>query len=302
MPVMDRVQTGIKVGFETMMVATDLTAISERALDYARAMALESGSKLHLVHVHDPSKVYSYPEAILGLPEVEGVRQCDEALQSLERSCLKAGLKARTTTIEGHSPASTLLKMAHEEHVDLLVAGTQSKHGFERLLLGSVAERLIREADCPVLTVGPKAAEPPPGPLTFRRILFATDFSSEAGKAAAYAFSLAMSSGGELHCCYVRTLKSQTEEVSALSDGIFERALERLFPEGGHELCHCKFVVEHGSAAETILKVAAEEKIDLIVMGASRPVFWLSEHKPGLSPSVLAEAECPVLTCGEKCR
>ena len=112
----------------------------------------------------------------------------------------------------------------------MIVAGTHSKWGVERMVTGSTAEELIRSATCPVLTVGPNAKDPAPGPLVFRSIVYATDFSPEAAKAAAYALSFAQDSGAHLYLCYVIDPHVSPEPCEFL-DAPFKAALKQLIPE-----------------------------------------------------------------------
>jgi nucleotide-binding universal stress UspA family protein len=240
--------------------------------------------------------VASYEEAIVGLPVAERRRLNAEGLEDLRLRLSSAGVVTRTVSLEAHRPAPALLQVAKDHHVDLLVAGTQSKSGLERLLLGSTAEQLVRNAECPVLTVGPQAREPEDAPLVFRTIIYATDFSAEAATAAVYALSFAESSQARLYCCYVRPLDPEGPAVAELRDSAFQKALQRMIPESSYDWCSPESVVEHGDAATAILKLAERVHADLIVLGARRASFWLTNIERGLTPRLLAAAACPVMT------
>ena len=84
----------------------------------------------------------------------------------------------------------------------LLVIGTRGYKGLARLVLGSTAEQLIHQATCPILTIGP-GVRPPKLPLSFQRIVYATDFSLEAAKAGVFALSFAQDFGAHLYLCHV---------------------------------------------------------------------------------------------------
>ena len=265
------------------------------AASYAKGLALNFRSSVEIAHVFDPSVVTTYMESILGLPVKERQHISNESLERLEQEFVAAGVEARTSLPEGHRPHVALLKLAREHDTDLIVAGTHSKWGLERLLVGSTAEELIRNSPCPVLTVGPHARQPEDGPLVFRTIVYATDFSAEAAKAAVFALSFAQDSGARIYFCYVAGAEATPEQRKAL-DAPFKAALAKMIPESTYEWCSPETVVEHGDAAEGILKLADRVHADLIVLGARNASFWLTHIEHGLTPDLLAEATCPVMT------
>jgi nucleotide-binding universal stress UspA family protein len=124
----------ISVSIEKVLLATDFSSASEKAASYARGLARRS-STVEIAHVFDPSIVTSYEEAIVGLPVNERRRIANENLERLRDDYSASGIDARTISPEGHRPAAGLLKVAKEHEVDLIVAGTQSKSGAERLIL-----------------------------------------------------------------------------------------------------------------------------------------------------------------------
>jgi nucleotide-binding universal stress UspA family protein len=291
MPVLQRVSVSIK----NILLASNLSAASDAAATYAKGLALNFRSSVEIAHVFDPSLVTSYMESILGLQVKEKQHVSNESLERLQKEFTDAGIEASTFLPEGHRPHVALLKLAKEHGTDLIVAGTHSKWGLERLLVGSTAEELIRNAACPVLTVGPHAKHPQDGPVVFRTIVYATDFSPEAAKAAVFALSFAQDSGAHIYFCYVADSKATPEERKAL-DAPFKAALKKMIPESTYEWCSPETVVEHGDAAEGILKLADRIHADLIVLGARNASFWLTHIEHGLTPDLLAEATCPVMT------
>lgn len=291
MPVLQRVSVSVK----NILLASDFSSASDTAASYAKGLALNFRSSVEIAHVFDPSVVTGYMEAVLGLPVKERQHISNESLERLEREFAAAGVEARTSLPEGHRPHVALLNLAREHDTDLIVAGTHSKGGLERLLVGSTAEELIRNSPCPVLTVGPHAKQPEAGPLVFRTIVYATDFSAEAAKAAVFALSFAQDSGARIYFCYVAGAEATAEQRKAL-DAPFKAALAKMIPESTYEWCSPEAVVEHGDAAEGILKLADRVHADLIVLGARNASFWLTHIEHGLTPDLLAEATCPVMT------
>jgi nucleotide-binding universal stress UspA family protein len=287
MAVLQRVSVSVK----EILVATDFSSVSDKAAAYAKALALNFRSKVEIVHVFDPS----YVESLLGMSVKDRQKLSHEGLETLQREFLESGIEAATTLAEGRSPHTTLLKHAADHDVDLIVAGTHSKFGLERLVLGSTAEELIRKASCPVLTVGPHAKDPGEGPLVFRTIVYATDFSDQAAKAAVFALSFAQDSGAHIYLCHISNAQATEEEMKTL-DATFNAALNKMIPESVYEWCTPETVVKHGDAAQSILELSERVNADLIVLGARNASFWLTHIEHGLTPDLLAEATCPVMT------
>ena len=293
MPVLEE---RVFVSVSKILLATDFSSAAAKAAGYARALARRYRASVEVAHVFDPAVVMTYEEAVIGLPAAERREWADHELKQLQEEFTGAGISAQAVLVESHRAGEGVLKVAVDDGVDLIVAGTESKRGVERLLLGSTAEKLIRGANCPVLTVGPKAREASDGPLRFERILYVTDFSPEAARAAVYALSFAEDSGAHLTLCYVFDEEREEEGVRGVLNMGFRAALEKLIPETGYDWCSPECVVEHGVAAEAILGLAKRMKADLIVLGARKSSFWLTHVERGLTPDLLAEASCPIMT------
>ena len=222
MPVLQRVSVSVK----NILLASDFSSASDKAAAYAKALALNFRSSVEIAHVFDPSVVTTYMEAVLGLPVKERKHISNESLERLQREFTAAGIEAHTSLPEGHRPHFELLNLAREHDADLIVAGTHSRTGLERLVVGSTAEELIRHAHCPVLTVGPHAAPLPDGPLVFQKIIYATDFSAEAAKAAVFALSFAQDSGAHLYYCHIARTQDTPEERTVAGRDLQSRAAQ----------------------------------------------------------------------------
>jgi universal stress protein A len=139
-----------------ILVPTDFSAASERALEFAASLAQHYHASLELLHVQeDPIYTAMYPDAYFA--DIEGLRQ--QLTRDAERSLADIvtkhpGVQGRTTSrvIIGR-PASVILEQSANGGADLIVMGTHGRSGFAHLMLGSVAERVIRSSTCPVLTV-----------------------------------------------------------------------------------------------------------------------------------------------------
>src|SRR5271154_3913647 len=256
----------VSVSLDRLLVATDFSPASEKAASYAKRLAQRFGSTVEVAHIFDPSVVSSYEEAIIGLPISDRREATSRALELVKKDFETSGIRAETALTEGHRPFAFLLKLARERRVDLIVAGTESKSGVARFVLGSTAEELIRNAEIPVITVGPRVQPPEAGPLVFKSIIFATDFSEESVRAAAYALSFAQDSGARLYFCYVLGVGLDPTAKKDLLDQAFKSALNRMIPQSSYDWCSPECVVEHGDADEAILELAAKVHADLIVL------------------------------------
>ena len=293
MPVIEE-RVSVSVG--KILLATDFSSASEKAASYAKALARRFSCIVELAHVFDPCLVTTYEEALIGLPTNERRKIRNESLEKLRDDFVSSGIETWTVTSEGHRIAPELLRIAKEQDIDLIVTGARSKSGVERLILGSTAEQIVRNAECAVLTVGPKTKAAEDTPLTFRNIVYATDFTPSAKKAAIYALSFAEDSGARLYLCHVIGPHEPTAAGQEFSDGAFQRALRRMIPETAYDWCDPECVVEHGYAGEAILKLAERVQADLIVLGTRKASFLLTHIDRGLTPELLAQATCPVMT------
>ena len=144
-----------------ILMATDFSDYSNEALDYAVYLARGFGADLHLLHVFE-SPFFSHsgvspsvrPEVHQWIMEVK--QEAQEKLRKLAEEVRHRGAKVHPTFKEG-MPFLEILKTAGEIPADLIVLGTHGRTGFAHVLMGSVAERIVRKSSCPVFTVRPKA-------------------------------------------------------------------------------------------------------------------------------------------------
>jgi nucleotide-binding universal stress UspA family protein len=145
----------------TVLHPTDFSERSGYALQLACALARDYGARLVVLHVATPPNVV-YSEGALPLDPDIFYRQEKERIDRLVIP--NAGVRAERRFEEGDPPAE-ILRVAGDVHADLIVMGTHGRTGLGRLLMGSVAEEIVRKASCPVLTVKtPFAPAPAPGP------------------------------------------------------------------------------------------------------------------------------------------
>lgn len=277
-----------EVKFERILLATDFSADAEIAQAYAVGLAMHDSSTLELT-------------TVITLPSLDAISECaldsvrhssEEELQRVARHI--SDVKIKQKLIEGFQPAAAIVDEAVDCNADLIVVGTKSRQGFTKLALGSTAEEVIRTACCPVLTVGPHVPAPPKGPISFHRIVYATDFSPQAAKGIELALAMGQTTGTKVYLCHV-VVDHEASKCEHCEEK-FLRSLKALVPESAHCACEPEFVVEHGRASEAILALADRVKADLIVLGARKASFWLEFIHTGLTPALLAAAKCPLLS------
>ena len=172
---------------------------------------------------------------------------------------------------QGGEVYATLNELARDKQADLIVLGTHGRSGLEKILMGSVAERIFRETRFPVMTVGPKAEEKCRTTSELCRILYATDFSAESLHAAPFAISLAREN--RAHLILLNCFEGGEDGIQAMLQG-----LRQLVPFGAELRCEPICIVERGPHGQKILDVAQSHGADLIVLGVDGASKGLS-HK-----------------------
>jgi len=138
-----------------ILVPLDFSAASETALSYATSLAKESGASLLLVHVEERPIAYGAGEFYVGAADVDTSEELTARLQAVTPTDQQVAYAHRMLSGE---PAPAIVHLAEEEKVDLIVMGTHGHTGLMRLLMGSVAEEIVRKAPCPVFTLREPAA------------------------------------------------------------------------------------------------------------------------------------------------
>ena len=226
------------------------------------------------------------------------------ALDAFVALCRAENVRTRFDIEEG-TPASAILEAAEQHDADLICLGTHGREGFERLVLGSIAEKVMRKASCPVLTVSEPGQEDAIESALFKNILCAVDFAPQSLNAVSWALSLAQEAQGRL--ILVNALEyfaldaamdgdaTLAEYRDRMEESVYER-LEALVPEDARAWCEPEYVVRTGKPYRIALELAEERDVDLVVMGVrgrnplDRALFGSNtEH-------VVRRAPCPVLT------
>jgi nucleotide-binding universal stress UspA family protein len=298
---------------KSVLLATDLSAASEKPLHHALTIARHYEAKLYVAHV-----VSAAPYLMSGPEALEmGCASASQDVQQLQHSLVQRGLLKGVDhefIIRWGCVWNELQAIIAEKQIGLVVLGTHARHGFEKLILGSVAEEVFRDAECPVLTVGPHSYRE--GRLESanesRTYLFATDFSEASISALPHAVSFARRSKAKLillHVVAAAPLPQATGCYSA-SEALLSREnarmacvrqLEQLVPPDGQAQIEIEFVVQFGVPSEKILQIALEKRVDLIMLGLRRAALvGALAHRPwARAYEIVCGAGCPVLTVRE---
>lgn len=298
-----------------ILCPVDFSDYSRRALDHAMAIARWYESTVTALHVFSLPAVGAYGAGPVVFEPI-GLTSADrDQLLAFTRAFIEAetasGVGIEAVVREG-STAAEILHQASDMSADLLVIGTHGRSGFERLLLGSVAEKVLRKARCPVLTVPRRLPDAvPSGPVLFKRILCAVDFSASSMNALNYAVSLAQEADGCLTVVHVLEAEFAGpvgigEEHIGLAALLQQREedartlLDNAVPESAAAYCKADTMLVRGKPWREILRIAADRQTELIVMGvqgrgAADLMFFGSTTQ-----HVVREATCPVLTLREQ--
>ena len=293
------------VSLPKIIVATDFSPASKRLVTYAALIARRYKSKLYFTHVIPSDAYKSVPPEVMTEALKQTQERARQEMASLQRlDCLK-DIQFETLIQEGEV-APVLLRMAIEHEISLVVLGTRGHSGLDRLLHGSVAEKVFRMASCPVLIVPPSdTTEAVRVPI--RTILYPTNFSEESLRAAPYALSLAKRHRARLILLNVleeSEIKSR-DDMTLLSVPV-EKRLRELITEKEAPSRGVLAFVEFGPVEQRVLRVAWENHAGIIVLGIAAAGPASAHLEEGITYRIVREAPCPVLyhsqlIAGDRC-
>ncbi|MBS1850760.1 MAG: universal stress protein [Acidobacteria bacterium] len=296
----------------SVLVATDFSPASEKPLRHALAIARSYGAKFYLAHVVSSlGLTMTGPEAIT-VAEQAVSRDAAHLEHELVRSGALAGVEHQVMIRHGEVWPE-LDAILRQEKIGLIVLGTHGRHGVRKLLLGSVAEQIFRQAEGMVLTVGPGSYQDSrvEASVEKRTFLFATDFGEGSRNALPYAVSIANQFKAKLvflniipaiplpegmHRCSADELLDLRQKAQATHLRRLEELVQHVPLAVSPE-----FRVELGAAvtiSEKILETAENIQAEIIVMGLHRSKHvGAVTHLPWATAyDVVCRASCPVLT------
>ena len=290
-----------------ILCAVDLSDESRHAIEHAIVIARWYRAGITVLHVCNPLVIPATDVTLVGgVPPVLTDEEIKDASNEV-MACFASASGGHDgvpleVLVESGPPARQILARAKSLAPDLIVIGTHGHGGFQHLVLGSVAEKVLRQAACPVLTVPPSTRAT--STLPFKRMLCPVDFSDSSRSALDFALSLAREGDAELTILHVLEWPDAlppnwpvpTPEFRDAAERDVRATLAQLVPEADRQRCHPTLRLGDGKAYREILGVATDGRTDLIVMGVHgrNPLDLLLFGST--TNQVVRRATCPVLT------
>jgi len=285
-----------------ILCPTDFSEFSDMAFRYALSIAQHYRGKLFVQHVVES---WQHPEAafVPGHYYLEFqsrlLHKGEDELQRFVKHHGSNGIQPEPVVEQGIA-ADSILALAEAQKVDLIVMGTHGRRGFDRLMVGSVTERVLRKAACPVLAVHKPShdflSSRDQDPSHLNRILFCTDFSENSLRALSHALSLTAEYNAELTLLHVLKDIPSGSSIDEATATAMEH-LDNLIPpeklKAGR--IRSRSMVRRGSAYEQIIQLALEAQTDVVIMAVrgrgalNAAVFGSTTYR------VIQLGPCPVL-------
>jgi len=278
------------ISLEKIILPTDFTPSSDRALKYAKSLAKQFSAHLTVAHVCKPPERVAIPEGGW-FEDPRERRRAEEMTEALAGELRAEGFKAEGVCAVG-SVENTVASLAESRHADLLVAGTHGRVGFSRFVYGSRAESIARQVETPMLFVGPCVSELGKEAWTIKHVVCGISIRREAAPVAAYAYRFAATAGASLFVYYLDDARApaRSDERRAVTVEV-----RRYLEENGRTGLFHDFAYLHDHPAEELVKLAAKSRTDLIVLEAESHLLNLSRLHRDMVACVVTGATCPVL-------
>ncbi len=291
----------------TILFASEIPA-NQKAFAFALAQAREFGANLIILHAYDT--------LVVAASETSGIRYYDYAaaarteknhLEPMAQKVRNAGVSCEVVVRPG-LPADQILAFAREREIDRIVMGTHSPGPIGKLLVGSVAEAVLRTAKVPVLIVGPQVVDGTYRNFATRTILCAASLQESSSVVAAFAADLAHQHGARLVLQHVIRPQERAEILAGRTLDEIERDLMLLIPPRLQHKIALQTIVVPGDPTEELLYQSRAQQADLIILGAQGASAFAAITRHGVVYKVLAHSHCPVITlspvvlaaCGSK--
>jgi nucleotide-binding universal stress UspA family protein len=286
---------------KSIVCPVDFSDFSIAAYQYALSLAQYYKARIVALHVVE---LWKYPFADYAAHEADYAKfsaALNEGGQVQLRRFVSQysveGVQPELVVHQGNAP-NCILSVANKENAEVIVMGTHGRRGFDRLVLGSSTDRVMRKAACPVLVVSSASHKDlvtgPDGRHRLSRILYCTDFSNRSEQAREYAVSLAVEYGAELTLLHVAEKTPDLARAGAITKEHTNK-LNKLLSETEQKSLTVRTTVRFGKPYEEIVRYAAETHASLIIMTArggdavDRAVFGSTSYR------VIQLGPCPVL-------
>jgi len=274
-----------------ILCPVDFSESSRHALRWAGEMARRSGAPLAVLYADRflPPPHFTAGQIDTLLEELGKSRQAArESLAALARDLVPAGI-AVETLVEEELAVPAIVRVARDRKAGLVVMGSHGHSGFERVMLGSVTEKVLRLTDRPVLVVKGGTGAAPAAP-DIRSILCPVDLVDGCREALELSAHLAADFGARLEVLHVVEKNGSEAGLQAARERLVE-----CVPEEVRGRCTLREAVRGGNAAEEILSAAKESGSDLVVLATRHKTFWDATVLGSTAARIVRHATCPVL-------
>lgn len=279
----------------TILFASEIPA-NEKAFNFALAQAQQFAADLIIFHAYDT--------LIVAASETSGIRSYDYAaaaraevqhLAPLVERVRNAGIKCEIIVRPGLA-ADQILNLLREREIDRIVMGTHSPGPIGKLLVGSVAEAVLRTARVPVFIVGPHVVDGSFRNFATRTILCALSLLESSHVVAAFAAELAYQHDARLILQHVIRPQERAEILAGRTIDDIESDMLSFVPVELREVISAQTIVVPGDPTEELLYQSRAQQADLIVLGAQGASAFAAITCHGVVYKVLAHSHCPVMT------
>lgn len=290
-----------------VLVARDFSSVSNRALRHGLALAARTHATLHILHadvLHEVEKqTDDHPSPAEGLDALRQELKAEGAVSNAELDSVSVVEAVRRDV----APGPAILNYAEEEDIDMIALGTHGRRGASRIVLGSVAEEVVRHAPQPVLTVRGTSADaglPPPRPID--QILVPVDFSDNAREALMYAREWARLYDADIEVLhvveedlhpafYVGGVSSIYDVEPELEEKV-KATLNDFVTDTIGSTDGVNTHMRTGSASSTIVEFAGEQDVDLVCLSTHGRTGLERFLLGSVAEKVVRYVDCPVLT------
>lgn len=279
----------------TILFASEVPA-NERAFSFALAQATEFAADLILFHAYDT--------LVVAASETSGIRYYDYAaaaraeikhLEPLAERARREGIRCEVVVRPGLA-ADQILGYLREREVDRIVMGTHSPGPIGKILVGSVAEAVLRNAQVPVYIIGPDVVDGAYRNFSTRTILCAVSFIESSFVVATFAAEVAARHNARLILQHVIRPQDRAEVLAGRTIEEIEADLLSLIPRNLRAQISIQTIVVPGDPTEELLYQSRAQQADLIVLGAHGASAFAAIARHGVVYKVLAHSHCPVIT------
>lgn len=279
----------------TILFASEIPA-NERAFNFALAQAEQFAADLIVFHAYDT--------LVVAASETSGIRYYDYAaaaraevkhLEPLAQRARENGIRCEIVVRPGLA-ADQILGYLREREIDRIVMGTHSPGPIGKLLVGSVAEAVLRNAKVPVYIIGPEVVDGAYRNFSTRTILCAVSFIESSYVVATFAAEVAARHNARLILQHVIRPQDRDEVLASRTIEEIEADLLALIPTGLRDQISIQTIVVPGDPTEELLYQSRAQQADLIILGAHGASAFAAIARQGVVYKVLAHSHCPVIT------